>query len=130
MQHSEIGGKIIGNSDSNLMKISKEIALTHHEYWDGQGYPLGLKGEEIPIVGRIVAICDVFDALTSERPYKKAWTIQKTMDLIQSSAGKQFDPKLVDLFVGILPQIEEISHKYSDKHNLSDSYATETFVKG
>ncbi|NVJ90781.1 MAG: two-component system response regulator, partial [Methylocystaceae bacterium] len=87
----------------------------HHEKWDGSGYPNGLKGEEIPIEGRIAAICDVFDALTSWRPYKEAWTVEKAMDLIQKEAGTHFDPNIVPLFVQCLPEIISIRELHQDK---------------
>lgn len=97
--HAEIGGKILSGSESPLLVTAEKIAVSHHEKWDGSGYPAGLKGESIPIEGRIVAICDVFDALTTERPYKKAWSIEKALELIESEKGRGFDPKLVDLFI-------------------------------
>ena len=107
-QHAVIGAEIIGEHDDPLLKMARRIALTHHEKWDGSGYPYGLAGEDIPLEGRIVAIADVFDALTSQRPYKPAWTIEATMELLESEAGKHFDPKLVAEFKQILPQVVEI----------------------
>ncbi|BCV33804.1 response regulator [Shewanella algae] len=107
-QHAEIGAEIIGEHPDPLLQMSRRIALTHHEKWDGSGYPNGLKGNDIPIEGRIVAIADVFDALTSIRPYKKAWSIEDTMALLESEAGKHFDPELVELFKQILPQVIEV----------------------
>lgn len=112
--HVEIGTDIIGNDPTPLMQLARVIALTHHEKWDGTGYPNGLKGADIPIEGRICAICDVFDALTSERPYKKAWTVKDAMTLINDQARHQFDPELVALFNECLPQIIEIREKYAD----------------
>ena len=97
-KHPEIGAEILGESDSDLIELAKIVSLTHHEKWDGSGYPNGLKGEEIPLEGRIVAIADVFDALTSKRPYKEAWPVEKAVDLIQSQSGKHFDPNIVTLF--------------------------------
>ncbi len=113
-KHAVIGGEIIGITDSKLMNVAKDIAITHHEHWDGNGYPRKIKEEEIPLSGRIIAICDVFDALTSVRPYKEAWTVEKATGLIQSLRGKQFDPTLVDLFMSILPEIITIKNQYSD----------------
>lgn len=107
-QHAVIGAEIIGEHDDPLLTMARRIALTHHEKWDGAGYPYGLVGEDIPLEGRIVAIADVFDALTSQRPYKPAWTIEATMKLLESEAGKHFDPKLVAEFKQILPQVVEI----------------------
>ncbi|WP_372871196.1 HD domain-containing phosphohydrolase [Shewanella sp.] len=111
-QHAGIGAEIIGEHSDPLLQMSRRIALTHHEKWDGSGYPNGLKGEEIPLEGRIVAIADVFDALTSIRPYKKAWTVEDTMALLESEAGKQFDPALVEHFKAILPEVVAIRDQH------------------
>jgi len=112
--HVQIGADIIGNDASPLMKMARIIALNHHEKWDGTGYPNAIKGEDIPIEGRICAICDVFDALTSERPYKKAWTVDDAVELINKESGVQFDPKLVVLFNECLPEIIDIREQYAD----------------
>lgn len=112
--HTLIGAEILSGGDSELLKQALLIAMTHHEKWDGSGYPKGLKGEEIPLVGRIVALADVFDALTSERPYKKAWPVKEAIDYIKEMSGKQFDPELVEIFVSILPKVEEISDRYRE----------------
>jgi len=112
--HTEIGGDIIGEHDSGLMIMAREIALTHHEKWDGSGYPNGLRADQIPIEGRIAAICDVFDALTSVRPYKEAWPVEKALALIQNESGKHFDPNLVEHFTTIYDQILRIRDKYAD----------------
>jgi putative two-component system response regulator len=95
--HTTIGADILSGDDSELLTMARIIALNHHEKWDGSGYPNGLKEEQIPLVGRIVALADVFDALTSERPYKKAWTLEDTMEYIDNNRGKHFDPRMVDL---------------------------------
>lgn len=114
-RHPEIGAEIIGNcGDSLLLKVAKSVSMTHHEKWDGTGYPKGLKGEEIPIEGRICALADVFDALTSKRPYKEAWSIEKAVEFIQSQKGKHFEPKLVDLLVAMLPKIVEIKEAFKE----------------
>ena len=107
-RHSEIGGKLLSGSKSKLLQIAEEIALTHHERWDGTGYFKGLKGEEIPLHGRIVCICDVFDALVSERPYKKAWSVHDALAEIDAWAGRQFDPWLAELFVGLEVDLQRI----------------------
>jgi len=112
--HTTIGGQILEGDDSVLMKTARSVALTHHEYWDGSGYPNGLKGNEIPIEGRILAVCDVFDALTSVRPYKKAWPVEDAMAFLNERSGIQFDPELIRLFENILPEIVEIKLKYAD----------------
>lgn len=112
--HSEIGADIIGDHDHDLMSTARIIALTHHEKWDGSGYPHGVSGEDIPIEGRIAAICDVFDALTSDRPYKKAWAVENAVNLINEESGRHFDPALVLLFNDLLPEILEIRDQYAD----------------
>lgn len=114
--HTEIGKEILKGSKSPLLKMAEAIAITHQEKWDGSGYPRGLKGEAIPLVGRICAICDVFDALTSVRPYKKAWSVEEAMALLEKESGKHFDPELVPLFKQVLPKILEIKEKYSESH--------------
>ncbi|QSX30666.1 response regulator [Shewanella cyperi] len=113
-QHAEIGAEIIGEHDDPLLEMSRRIALTHHEKWDGSGYPKGLKGTDIPIEGRIVAIADVFDALTSIRPYKQAWSIEDTMALLEREAGKHFDPELVAQFKLILDKVIAVRDKYME----------------
>ena len=113
--HVTIGGDIIGDNDSKLLKLAQEIALYHHEKWDGSGYPHKLSGEDIPLSARIVAIADVFDALTSERPYKEAWPIQKAIELIQEQAGHHFDPNLVPIFISKLDEMLAIKDSFSDE---------------
>lgn len=93
--HTKIGGEILGQSQSDLLQMSEEIALSHHEWWDGSGYPSGLKGEEIPFSGRIVAVADVFDALTHRRPYKEAWPVERALAEISRLGGRQFDSQVV-----------------------------------
>jgi putative two-component system response regulator len=112
--HASIGAELLDGSSSPLMQMAMRIALTHHEKWDGTGYPRGLRGEDIPMVGRIVSLCDVFDALTSERPYKEAWPIEDVMDEILAQAGRHFDPSLVEVFNRILPDLLEIRNHYND----------------
>lgn len=107
-RHTLIGADLLSGNDSEILRTAREIALTHHEKWDGTGYPHGLAGEDIPLNGRIVAIADVFDALTSVRPYKKAWSLDDAFALISENAGTQFDPALAALFLNIRPQIEAI----------------------
>jgi len=114
-RHCEIGAQIIGDDDSELLQLAKVVALTHHEKWNGQGYPNGLKGGNIPRVGRIVAIADVFDALTSKRPYKEAWPVEDAVALLQNAAGEHFDPQLVPLFVKALPEILKVKEEHSER---------------
>jgi putative two-component system response regulator len=106
--HAIIGGEILSGGDSSFLKMAEEIARTHHERWDGKGYPAGRKGTEIPLVGRICSVCDVFDALTSDRPYKKAWTVDDAVKEIRKMSGTYFDPEVVDTFIAILPEIRVI----------------------
>ncbi len=113
--HPRIGAEIIGDHDDELLATAHAIALTHHERWDGKGYPSGLRGEEIPLVGRIVAIADVFDALLSRRPYKEAYSLDQTMEYLNGNLGRHFDPDLVPLLDGILPQVERIRETYADE---------------
>ncbi len=112
--HTEIGATIIGDDHSNLLKIARIIARSHHEKWDGSGYPNGLAGEAIPVEARIVAIADVFDALTSIRPYKAAWTIEEARAYIDQESGKHFDPALVTAFLAALPNIVKIRAELLD----------------
>ncbi|MBI3283371.1 MAG: two-component system response regulator [Burkholderiales bacterium] len=115
-KHVEIGVDILsGDDESPLLQWAKIIALTHHERWDGSGYPQGLKGEAIPLIGRIVTIADVFDALTSKRPYKEAWSSAAAVRYLQAESGKQFDPQLIQNFLAILPEIEKIRTRYSEQ---------------
>jgi putative two-component system response regulator len=112
--HAVIGAHILDGDDSDLMRWASEIALSHHEKWDGSGYPNGLSGEAIPLTGRIAALADVFDALTSARPYKKAWPVEAAVGLIKENCGAHFDPNLVDAFLEQLPEILKIQQQYSD----------------
>ena len=115
-QHAEIGYQILSGSESPLVKLAANIAHTHHEKWDGSGYPRGLAGDAIPVEGRIAAVADVFDALTSERPYKKAWPLEDAVALLERGRGAHFDPELVDLFVGSMDEVLEIKHEFLDHH--------------
>jgi putative two-component system response regulator len=111
--HSAIGAKLLSGSNSPLLNVAREIADTHHERWDGSGYHRGLKGEEIPLFGRITCLCDVFDALISVRPYKEAWTFENAIAEIQAGSGTFFDPELVELFMKLSPELREIASRYS-----------------
>ena len=112
--HTTIGAKIIGRHDNRLMVLARRIALSHHERWDGEGYPKGLAGEDIPLEGRIVALADVFDALTSKRPYKEPWPEGEACDYIREQRGKQFDPRLTDLFLGDLESLRRVRESVGD----------------
>lgn len=102
-KHTTIGAKILSGSRATCLQMAEVIAETHHERWDGRGYG-GLEGEDIPLYGRIVAVADVFDALTSERPYKSAWTAADALAEIRDQRGRQFDPAVVDAFVGVMEE--------------------------
>ncbi len=112
--HAQIGYSILKETKSKYLKMGALIALTHHEKYNGKGYPNNLKGESIPIEGRIVAIADVFDALVSIRPYKKAWSFDEALDLLQKESGEHFDPKLVLLFVEHIDAIKEIYNQFQE----------------
>lgn len=114
--HSEIGAKILENSKEPIFVMAAEIARYHHEKWNGSGYPFGLIGEAIPESARIVAIADVFDALTMERAYKKPWTIEESVAEIRKSSGSHFDPKLVELFNHVLPEILQTKNEWQSRH--------------
>jgi len=119
-RHASIGARLLEGDESTLIQMARSIALTHHEKWDGSGYPNGLAGSDIPAEGRIVAIADVFDALTSDRPYKKAWNTEDAVNLIRDSANSHFDPRIVECFLQVLPEILAIRTQYSDsEHNLN-----------
>ena len=115
-QHPQMGADIIGQHKDALLEAAYSVALTHHEKWDGSGYPHGLRGEEIPLFGRIVAIADVFDALTTARPYKTAWSVEDALAHIQASAGQHFDPALIAPFKAALPQILAIQARYAEEN--------------
>ena len=112
--HAAIGAEIIGEHGDGMLALAREIALTHHEKYDGSGYPAGLAGDAIPLTGRIVAIADVFDALTSIRPYKRAWTEAEAIDHMVQQKGKHFDPALIDLFVAQLPAIRAVRERWAE----------------
>jgi len=117
-QHTTAGYEILKDSASTLLQKGAEIALTHHEKWDGSGYPNGLSGDNIPISGRICALSDVFDALTSVRPYKPAWPTEQAIIHIHQSSGTHFDPALVKVFERVLPEINDIRSKLADQEEV------------
>jgi CHASE2 domain-containing sensor protein len=104
--HTDIGGDILSGSDSTLVQMAEAVARTHHEHWDGSGYPAGLKGEEIPLAGRICSVCDVFDALVTARVYKPAWSVEDAVAELRRLSGTAFDPRLVELFVSLIPTLD------------------------
>jgi putative two-component system response regulator len=100
-RHTSIGARLLSGSRSPLVQMAETIARTHHERWDGTGYPARLAGEEIPLGGRICALCDVFDALVSKRPYKPAWPVDRALEEIRRGSGTQFDPNLTQLVLDL-----------------------------
>ena len=120
-QHTEIGYRILAGSDSELLKIAAVIAWTHHERYDGTGYPRGLKGETIPLEGRITAIADNFDALTTQRVYKPAYDFDHAKELMLKERGKHFDPELLDIFFDSMEEITRIYDQFADPTWLSTS---------
>jgi putative two-component system response regulator len=113
-RHPIIGAGIIGRHNNEMLEMARVVALTHHEKWDGTGYPRGLKGEEIPLIGRIAAVADVFDALTTERPYKHGWPLEEAVAYLQREAGRHFDPQLVSKFLALMPQVRAVMSEYSE----------------
>jgi CHASE2 domain-containing sensor protein len=105
-RHTTIGAELLSGSSSEVMRMAEEIARTHHERWDGKGYPVGLAGEAIPLVGRICAVCDVFDALLSDRPYKEPWPVHEALDQLRRERGQHFDPAVVDAFLAIVDDLD------------------------
>ena len=114
-KHTIIGAEILQGSEAGFIRLAEVIALTHHEKWDGSGYPRGLRASEIPLAGRIVAIADVFDALTSVRPYKEPFSAAKSLDIIREGRGNHFDPDVVDAFFAIQDEIVLIREEYRDE---------------
>jgi len=115
--HTTLGARIIGDHFSEPQRTAKIIALTHHERWDGRGYPRGLSGEQIPLMGRIVAICDVFDALTNNRPYKRAWSEEEAIEAIKKGSGSHFDPALTFAFLEAYPEIRRTKQGRTDSRS-------------
>jgi len=113
-QHASIGYEILRDSTSPFLQLAATVALTHHEKFDGTGYPRGLAGEDIPLAGRIVAVADVFDALTSVRPYKPAWPLERALDFLRAQRASHFDPACVDAFLTDLPELTAIGQRFQD----------------
>ncbi|WP_367013287.1 HD domain-containing phosphohydrolase [Bremerella sp. JC817] len=112
--HASIGANVLGAAHSPILEMAARIALTHHEWWNGSGYPLGLKGEDIPLEGRITAVADVFDALSTRRCYKNAFPIEKCFEIMTDEKGSHFDPMVLDAFFAKRKEIVEIQMKYAD----------------
>lgn len=114
-QHASLGHELLKGSSSRLLQAGATIALGHHEKFDGSGYPQGLHGEDIPLFGRIVAVADVFDALTSERPYKKPWSLDDAAGYLRAQRGLHFDPQCVDAFLAAWPEVLAIRQRFADE---------------
>ena len=128
--HAAIGADILSGHDSELMNMASEIAQNHHEKYDGSGYPNGLAGDEIPISAQIAALSDVFDALTSVRPYKKAWSVEDAVAEIKNTSGSHFNPLLVKAFIDSLPEILEVRGKYSENDEDFEKNTYASFMNG
>jgi putative two-component system response regulator len=119
MQHTNIGAGILKESEAEFIRMGEQIARSHHEKWDGTGYPDGLKGTEIPVVCRITAIADVFDALTSRRPYKEPFSIEKSMSIIMEGRGSHFDPDVLDAFIAVKDEILSIKDQFENDNEMT-----------
>lgn len=117
-EHPRIGAAIIGQSDEPLLQLAGEIAMTHHEHYNGAGYPLGLCGRDIPLAGRIVAVADFFDALTHDRSYRKALPVDTVLSMIRERRGEQFDPQVVDAFMSVVEQIKQTRQRMIEKERV------------
>ena len=115
-RHTSIGARLLSDSNSETLRLAEQIAATHHERWDGTGYGSKLAGEDIPICGRIIAVADVFDALTHERPYKEAWPVDQAVQEIREQRGRQFDPQVVDAFLEIQKDFDLIDTGEAPQH--------------
>jgi len=124
-RHATLGYEILAGSSSEMLNAGAVIALAHHEKYDGSGYPSGLKGEDIPLFARIVAVADVFDALTSERPYKAAWEIDKALNFLHDGAGHHFDPQCIAAFNAGWQQILEIKERYREENDDKKAFGAE-----
>ncbi len=124
--HSTIGAKILANSKAEILKVAEQIALSHHEKWNGKGYPQGLSGDNIPLAARIVGLADVFDALTSKRPYKSPYPVEVACDIIKKDRSQHFDPDIVDVFMENIDEVLKIKAKVHLEEGLSLAYFTKS----
>jgi HD-GYP domain-containing protein (c-di-GMP phosphodiesterase class II) len=114
-RHTVYGESILGKSETPILKLGGVIALNHHEAWDGSGYPYGIKGESIPLAARIVAVADVFDALTSKRSYKEAWAMDAAISELQSLSGQRLDPRCVTAFMNCLTAVKDVMANFDNQ---------------
>ena len=124
-RHTTVGYELLRHESSPVMQLAAEVALSHHEHWDGSGYPLGLAGQNIPLSGRIVAVADVFDALTTIQPYRQEWLLERARDVIVADAGGQFDPAVVDAFVRAYPDLVRLKKHFDGDAVFVSSNETE-----
>ncbi|MFK7817667.1 MAG: HD-GYP domain-containing protein [Planctomycetaceae bacterium] len=117
-EHATLGGELLGSAQSPLIRLASRIALTHHEWYNGDGYPLGLSGDDIPLEGRITAVADVFDALASRRPYKPAYPVSKCFDILEENRGTQFDPMVLDAFFARREDVIEVQLEHADMEEM------------
>ena len=122
-RHTVVGAQMLAGSQSEVLQMAEEIALSHHERWDGTGYPEGLEGGEIPLAARICAVCDVFDALLSPRPYKSAWPLRDVMRELASLRGTHLDPALVDAFLPLATDLYEECFASAEPRSQADAAA-------
>lgn len=127
-QHTVFGAKILDGADSSILQMACTIALNHHERWDGKGYPNGLKGTKIPLAAQIVSIADVFDALTSRRPYKQPYTVEKSIDIIKEMSGSAFDPEIVEAFLSSMDKIMAVKNAHTDDEDSILSILNESLL--
>jgi len=117
--HTSIGAKILADSRADILQLAQQIAISHHEKWNGRGYPQGHAGEKIPLAGRIVGLADVFDALTSKRPYKVPYPVEVAVNIIQKERGEHFDPDVADAFLGNIDEFVKIKEEVSSAEDVS-----------
>jgi len=119
--HTIIGAKILSNSKSEILQVAEQIALSHHEKWNGEGYPQGLSGDDIPLAARIVGLVDTFDALTSKRPYKESYPVEVTLEIIRKERGRHFDPDMTDVFLENIDEILKIKSEIDSAEDVAQS---------
>ena len=119
--HAEIGYRLLRDSDSEMLRLAASIAHTHHERLDGSGYPKGLEGDAIALEGRIAAIADVFDALTTDRVYRQAWPLERALEEMNASRGAHFDPEVLDAFIDAIPELLSVKDEFIDARSIGES---------
>lgn len=128
-EHTLVGARILNGAAAPILRLGSRVALTHHERWDGTGYPMGLKGTEIPVLGRICAVADVFDALTTQRPYRKALANQEAYAHIRRARGLDLDPQIVEVFFEHLPDLEAVQAANPDLQMSAQDFLSEALLR-